>query len=131
MKHSLAALVLRVGVAFAFLYPPINALVDPQSWIGYFPSFVHGYVPDMVLLHGFGLVEVAIALWILSGKRIFIPSALAALLLLAIVVLDASEFQILFRDLSIAAAAAALAIDTWYNDRYGTSRLKNTAAHTG
>jgi hypothetical protein len=126
--HPKAMVVLRVGVAFAFLYPAINALFDPDSWIGYFPAFMHGYVPDVLLLHGFGLLEIIIALWIVSGWRILAPSVLATLMLLAIVVLDASEFQILFRDVSIAGAAAALAINAWYNDPYGTSRIKNTAS---
>jgi len=103
-------LILRVGLAFAFLYPPINALFDPNAWIGYFPSFLRGIVPDMVLLHSFGLVEVVIALWILSGWRIFLPAVGAALMLLSIVVMDFAEFQVVFRDLSIGAIAVALAI---------------------
>ena len=103
-------LILRVGLAFAFLYPPINALFDPNAWIGYFPSFLRGIVPDMVLLHSFGLVEVVIALWILSGWKIFLPSVGAALMLLAIVVMDFSEFQVVFRDLSIATISIALAV---------------------
>ena len=110
MIRDKASLILRLGLAFAFLYPPINALFDPSSWIGYFPHVVRGIVPDMVLLHSFGLIEVVIALWILSGWKIFWPSAAAALMLLSIVALDFSEFQIVFRDLSIAAIAAALAI---------------------
>ena len=103
-------LVLRIGVAFAFLFPAINALSDPYSWLGYFPKFMQGVVPDLVLLHTFGAVEVVIALWILSGKRIFWPSSIATLMLLAIVFFDSDNFQILFRDLSIAAMTLALAI---------------------
>ena len=112
MKYShewWAHLALRAGVAFAFLYPAINALFNPYSWIGYFPPFMRGYVPDMVLLHAFGAMEVVIALWILSGKKIFWPSLAATALLLAIVVFDYHNFEILFRDLSIAAAALSLA----------------------
>ncbi len=108
--NDYAQLVLRLGVAFAFLYPPIDALSSPDSWIGYFPGFMHGIVPDLVLLHGFGLVEVVIALWILSGWRIFWPSLAAAAMLGAIVVFDYSSFEVLFRDLSIAASALALAL---------------------
>ncbi len=110
MKASIAEWVLRVGLAFAFLYPPFNALGDLASWIGYFPGFVHGYVPDEVLLHTFGVVEVVIALWILSGWKIFWPCFIAAGMLVAIVAFNMPQFQILFRDLSIAAMALGLGL---------------------
>lgn len=110
---------LRAGLAFAFLYPAVNALFDPYSWLGYFPAFMHGIVPDAVLLHSFGAVEVILALWIVSGKHIFIPSAIATLMLLAIVLFNLQNFQVVFRDVSIAAMAAALALDA-YQRREGT-----------
>ena len=112
-KDKLANLVLRLGLAFAFLYPPINAMSDPDSWVSYFPRFMKGYVPDLVLLHAFGALEVVIALWILSGKKIFLPSCAAALLLFGIVFFDWGGLQVLFRDLSIAAMAIALALGAW------------------
>ena len=63
-----AYLLLRVGAALAFLYPPFSALTgDPYTWLGYFPPFVQGYLPDLVLLHAFGVIEIIIGLWILSG----------------------------------------------------------------
>lgn len=105
-----ANLILRSGVAFAFLYPAINALFDPTSWFAYFPTYVRHLAPEPVLLHGFGLLEVILALWILSGKKIFWPSLAAALILLVIVISDPADFQVTFRDLSIAAAALALAL---------------------
>jgi uncharacterized membrane protein YphA (DoxX/SURF4 family) len=114
--------ILRIGLAFAFLYPPIDAIFDPFSWLGYFPSWMHGYVPDMVLLHSFGAVEVIVALWILSGWKIFWPSCIALLMLLAIVFFDGSgQFEILFRDLTIASIALALAVShyPWRTVRYG------------
>jgi uncharacterized membrane protein YphA (DoxX/SURF4 family) len=110
-----ANLILRLGVAFAFLYPPINAIFDPYTWIGYLPHFARsiahiGGVSDIVLLHAFGLLEVIIALWILSGKKIFLPSLAATGILLVIVGLNLQDFQIIFRDVSIAAAALALSV---------------------
>ena len=108
-------LVLRIGVAFAFLYPPMHAIWHPDIWIGYFPSFLFGYVPDEVLLHGFGIVEIIIALWILSGHKIFWPSLIAAAMLTGIVVFHWGSFEVLFRDASIAAAALALALFEWRN----------------
>lgn len=118
MADKIAHLLVRMGVAFAFVYPAIHALYQPDSWLGYFPLFVrdlaHTFgVSDMVLLHAFGAVEVCLALWILSGKYIFWPSLAATAMLLGIVVLNPVQFEILFRDLSLAAASAALATVAW------------------
>lgn len=103
-------LLLRIGLALAFLYPPVNAVIDPNSWIGYFPSFIRGIVEDNLLLHAFGVVEVLLALWVLSGYKIWIPALSMAAMLLGIVVFNTPQFQVLFRDLSIAALAVALAL---------------------
>ncbi len=105
-----AQLLLRLGVAFAFLYPPINAFIDPYAWVGYFPSFVRDLGPEMVLLHIFGAIEIVIGLWILSGKRLFYPSLVASGMLALIVILNLGDFQVLFRDVPIALAALALAV---------------------
>lgn len=103
----LPQLLLRVAVAFSFVYPPIAALIEPDSWIGYFPAFVPA---SITLLHIFGAVELILALWIVFGKRITVPALLAALILIAIVVMNTAQFDILFRDVSIALAAIALAL---------------------
>src|SRR3989344_1907005 len=113
-QQKIANVLLRFGVAFALLYPPIDSLRNPDSWVGYFPSFVHtttqnAGIPDLVLLHTFGVFEVILALWILSGWRIFWPSLATAVLLCAIVVFNPSQLEVLFRDLAIAAVALALA----------------------
>ncbi len=114
--------ILRLGVAFAFLYPPYAALMDPTSWLGYFPRFVLDAaasvgVSDLVVLHAFGVVEVLIALWLLSGYKVLYPAALAAAMLMAIVVFDFNNFEVIFRDISIAAAALALAVDSYLKEK--------------
>lgn len=103
-------IVLRMGLAFALLYPPLNALGDPNAWVGYFPQFMRGVVEDTLLLHLFGVLEVLLAVWILSGWKVWLPSLATAGLLLGIVVFNIPEFQVLFRDISIAAMALALAL---------------------
>jgi uncharacterized membrane protein YphA (DoxX/SURF4 family) len=110
MEKSPAWFLVRLGVAFSFLYPPVAAYFDPYSWIGYFPSFIKGFIPDELLLHSFGILEILIGLWILSGIRIFIPSALATLLLFLIVLFNWPQLDVLFRDISIALASLALVI---------------------
>ena len=115
-RERLAHVTLRVGVAFAFLYPPLQALSDPISWLGYFPHFLlvlpaHlGFpVDSLVFLHGFGVIEAILALWILSGRAIRIPAILATLMLLAIVVFNWADMDIIFRDITIACMTLALA----------------------
>lgn len=107
---------LRLALALAFLYPPVSAYFAPYDWIGYFPHFMRGIVSDQLLLSAWGIAEAVIGLWILSGKRIFIPSAIATVLLVLIVAFNLPQFEIVFRDLAIALAAAALAWWSW-NDR--------------
>lgn len=104
-------LLLRVAVAFSFIYPPISALTDPYAWLGYFPVWTTTLLGTNALLalHLFGAVEVLLALWILFGKHIRVPSYIAAALLLLIVGFNMPQFPILFRDVSIALAALALA----------------------
>lgn len=101
-------ILLRLGVAFALLYPALNAVFDPYAWVGYFPTFMRGFVPDLVLLHLFGIVEVVLALWILSGRRVFYPALVTVALLVLIILLNLGDFQIVFRDLSIALMALSL-----------------------
>ena len=107
-------LILRIGVAIAFLYPPVSAYLHPFSWIGFFPEFVRDAVGnDTLLLHTFGVGEIALAVWLLLGKKIVIPSSLAALALAGIVVFNWGAMEIVFRDISIFAMALALAWNEW------------------
>ena len=117
MINKYTGFILRGGLAFSFLFPAINAFFDPYSWIGYFPVFTRGFVSDTVLLHSFGVIEIIIALWILSGWKIFWPSLISFMMLVGIVFFNLSQFQIVFRDLSIAAIALALAVEN-YSKRF-------------
>jgi uncharacterized membrane protein YphA (DoxX/SURF4 family) len=110
-KVPLPELFLRFALALAFLYPPLAALSDPFSWIGYFPSFLVDLVSpyEVVLLHAFGVVEVVLAVWVLRGSNVRVPALLMALLLLLIILINPGQFPVLFRDLALALAALSLA----------------------
>jgi len=110
MRHEASDLLLRLATAFAFLFPALDAFLNPFSWVGYIPGFARGILPEMVLLHGFGILEIILAVWILSGRRIFWPSVAATVILLLIVVLNLNDFEVLFRDLSLAGMTLALAV---------------------
>jgi cobalamin biosynthesis protein CobD/CbiB len=113
MRERIPFILLRLALALAFIYPPISAHFAPYDWIGYFPSFMRNIVSDQTLLGAWGILELVIGVWILSGKRIFIPSVLAAVLLVSIVLFNPSQFEVVFRDLSIAFVALALAFWSW------------------
>jgi hypothetical protein len=115
MERGWGDLILRAGAAFAFLYPPLDALIAPDSWIGYVPKFVlstaHSVgLGDLVVLHSFGALEVVVALWILSGKHILYPCVIGTVILVGIVAFNLAQFEIVFRDLSLAALMFGLAV---------------------
>lgn len=103
---------LRVGVAIAFIYPAISAWFAPFAWIGYLPGFALDLAGahEMILLHAFGVFEILIGLWVLFGKRIFIPSVIATGTLTIIIVLHANQMDVIFRDIPIALMALSLAL---------------------
>lgn len=109
------SLLLRIGVAFAFAYPAISAFVTPLAWVGFLPAFARdlaGSGNERILLHLFGAIELALALWLLSGKRVFIPSAASALILGAVVSLNVNQMDVVFRDLPILLMALILALES-------------------
>ncbi|PIT91021.1 hypothetical protein COU17_02500 [Candidatus Kaiserbacteria bacterium CG10_big_fil_rev_8_21_14_0_10_49_17] len=112
MENKKVEWLLRAGVAFAFLYPAISAVFNPFAWIGYFPVFLTSLAGEHTdwLLHLFGLSEVIIALWILIGKRIFIPASLASIYLIGIILFNIPQMDVIFRDISILAMSLALAV---------------------
>jgi hypothetical protein len=109
-SNKTPSLVLRIAIAFAFLFVAQAALRDPISWIGYAPSFVQNLFPENILAILLALAHIVIGVWILSGWKVFIPSILAAVFLLSIVLFNFSQIDILFRDISLALASVALAI---------------------
>lgn len=112
LSLPLPGLLMRLAVAFAFLYPAVDAWFNPDSWIGYFPGFILDLAGSNteLLLHGWGVLEIMLAFWVLFGVRVFIPSIIMAAALIMVVVANPGQFPILFRDISIALAALSLAV---------------------
>lgn len=108
-------LLLRIGVAFAFAYPAVSAWFTPYAWVGYVPAGIHDLLGsyDMLFLHTFGIVELLLAVWFLSGKRLFIPSVVASVLLTLIIVTNVHQMDVLFRDIPILCMTLILALETY------------------
>lgn len=106
-----ATLLLRLAISFSFFYVAYGFWADANDWIGFVPAFVKNIgVPQALLIDAIAVFHLIIALWILSGWRIFLPSLAAAFFLLGVVYFNWNQMYILFRDISLALAALALAL---------------------
>lgn len=108
-QKNLPDILLRVGLASVFLYAAVASFVKPLSWIGFFPAFMQHVFPGYLILNIFSVYEIVLALWILSGKKVFYAAILAALTLSGIIVFNLTILDIVFRDFAIIFAALALA----------------------
>ena len=105
-----ARYVLRIALAFALIYAAIGSFHDPVSWVGYLPGFTGEFIDPTYALHIWSGIEILLALWILSGWRVVWPAGLTALALFLMVVFNWNQMPILFRDVSLGCASAALAL---------------------
>ena len=109
-KSILASLLLRLGLAFVFSYAAISALVLPDAWIGFYPEWMRSLVPDTMLLYFHSAAEIVLALWLISGKKVFYAAFLSGLWILGIILGTLGAFLITFRDVAILLSAVALAV---------------------
>lgn len=109
-REKIAWLVLRIGVAFSFLYATTASFIDPQSWIGWFPSFLRDVINDTALLQIWAIYEIITGIWIISGVKIFWPSLLASFSLIGLILCNFNSMDVIFRDVTILSATIALAI---------------------
>ncbi len=110
---KISNLLLRIALAFAFLYPTYGFWKNPDDWVGYIPTFIKTLgVPEGILILLLTIFHIIIALWILSGWRIFVPSIVATIFLFSVVYFNWNQIDILFRDISLALAALALALQS-------------------
>lgn len=123
---------LRFGVAFTFLYASISAFINPTPWLSYFPDFIRSMLSDDILLITWGTGELVIGLWLLTGYRIFIPSILAAGLMLGIFIFDIKSMHIIFRNVCILCTSISLAIisNPHYHFRLSHGKKKAEEDHT-
>ncbi|MDP2593260.1 MAG: hypothetical protein Q8P52_01255 [bacterium] len=110
-KHEkLVQFILRIGLAFPFVYAAVGGFMNPTAWTSFFPPFATNYLPEQTLLLAWGVFEFILAAWILFGRRIFWPSIIAATSLTGLIFFNWGARDIIFRDISILAIALALAI---------------------
>lgn len=108
VKGSNVSFILRIALAFVFLYAALSSFASPNDWIGYMPRFMRGIVPDQLLLAGFSVFEIVLSGWLLSGLYVRYAALLAAAMLAGIVALNPALLPITFRDIGLFIAALAL-----------------------
>src|SRR5262249_41574603 len=109
-KNKLAINFLRVGMAFVFLYASIEIYLNPSNILKYIPKFVLDIVPHQPFLDAFGVAEILLAIWLVSGWKGIYPAALSVAILIAICAFNPEYFQILFRNVAIAFGGLALIV---------------------
>lgn len=103
-------ILLRLALAFVFVYAAISSIMNPSSWIGFLPQRLDAIWPLQNWLIAFSICEIILALWILSGWKLLWSSLIAAAFLFAIVTVNLMAFDIVFRDLALGLSAMALAV---------------------
>jgi len=106
--HKKAILLIKLGIAFSFIYPAVSSFIEPEMWLGYVPAWIDIFLPREIFLHIFSSFEIVVALGVLFWNKIY-PSIVAGLILVSIVALNTSEFSVVFRDIPIALMSFALA----------------------
>lgn len=107
-KKNVPTLLLSFGLAFVFLYAGVAALINPLEWVGYLPSFLAMFITPTVAIKIIAVSEIILGVWLVGGFYRKIASALAALMLLGILLVNLNEFIITFRDIGLLCAAVAL-----------------------
>ena len=109
-QEYLTTFLLRIGLASAFLFAGVSALLDPTNWVGFIPQFIRSLINENIFLYIHSTGELILGLWLLSNKKIFYAASISALSMFAILVFNLSELDIIFRDIAIFFMALALAI---------------------
>ncbi len=110
MNTKLAKFFLRVGIAFVFLYASVEIYMHPDNFLKYVPKFVLSLFPLQQFLDFFGVAEVVLAAWIMSGWKGQYSALLSVLVIVGITCMNTEYFYILFRNVAIAFGGLALIV---------------------
>ena len=107
-KELTVSFLLRLGLAVAFLYASLSALLNPSLWSTYIPLWVQSLIPPNIFLYIFSTYQFLLSLWLLFGKKTYYASLLSCLTLLPIIIFNVLALDIIFRDVAILCSAIAL-----------------------
>lgn len=108
-NNMLASLLLRLGLASVLLYASVASFMSPQDWIGYLPHFLTNHFSGhLLLLRGFSVYEIGLAVWLLTGVYLRYAAIVAALTFTGIIFTNLALLAITFRDITMVFASVAL-----------------------
>jgi len=110
MRREAVDILLRLGTAFTLFFPATDAFLNPYRWIGYIPEFLQDFTSPMLVLQVFGVFQIVLALWILSGRNIVSVSLVVTGMFLCAVFFNTDEFDVFFRNISLSVMPLALAL---------------------
>lgn len=99
---------LQIGLSFVFIFASISLSLNPIDGRQYLPGFVAAIIPAKIFLTFFGIYEIVLSMWLLSGKRKEYSGFAAAITIFLITVLNLQSFSILFRNVAILFAGLSL-----------------------
>lgn len=105
-------LLLRVGLAFSFIYVAISAFLTPTNWIGFIPGFFDQIVSRNTILNSHIVFDLFLGFWLISNKKIYYAAIVSAISLAIITIFNLGALDIVFRDVSLFFMALALAFMT-------------------
>lgn len=114
-NREIISFLLRIGLAFVFIYASVASFLNPNSWVGYVPNFIREVVNPEIFLKIHGVFEMALGIWLVSNKGIKYAGILSILSLMGIIAFNISDMDIIFRDVAILLMAAALTVFEWKN----------------
>ena len=112
MNNPKALLILRLGLAFVFLYASISSFLFPQNWVWFIPDWITKIIPAEPMLMAHASFELVLGIWLIYGRKLFYAACIAALDLTAIMLPNIGIFDTVFRDVGLLTSAIALALLT-------------------
>lgn len=109
-QQKLSKILLRVGLAATFAYAGFAALLMPQEWIGFLPSFVGYVLSPTIALQFFSVLEIGLAVLLVVGFWTRYAALAVAVMTVGIMLTNLSALIVTFRDIAIIFAALALAV---------------------
>jgi hypothetical protein len=104
----LAKYLIRFGLAFVFGYAAFEMYFRPENFIRYVPTFISNHEHIELFLKGFGIKEILLSVWLLTGWKGHYAALVSLFLIVGITGSNLEYFPVLFRNVAIGFAALAL-----------------------